>query len=143
MKRFTQVICLILVLSVMLAVPAAAAEITPYASRYFGSHSCYLYRVSGATFQVWFDVTGVRTMNEIGASTIKVQRSTDQVNWTTVQTYTKAANSQMICANTVAHASCVTHYGTSGYYYRALVEFYAKDASGSAYFSLYTNPMLM
>ena len=97
MKRFTQFICLILVFSVLLAVPAAASQITPYASNYFGSHSCYLYRVSGATFEVWFEVTAVRTMSEIGASTITVQRSSDQVNWTNVQTYTKAANSQMIC----------------------------------------------
>lgn len=141
MKRFTQCICLILVLSLTLVIPAMAAENAPWASNYFGSRSCYLWDVSSTGFQVWFDVRAVRTMSELGASTIKVQRSTDTVNWTTVQTYTKANYPQMtIKTGTTGYAGYVTFDDAeSGFYYRAYVDFYAKDSNGSAEYGMNTS----
>ena len=52
MKRFTQIICLLLIAAMVLAIPAFAAE---QASIFFSSHSCYLWEVSDSEFQVWFD----------------------------------------------------------------------------------------
>ena len=140
MKRFVRCVCFFLAVTMILVTPAFAAEIaTPRASNYFAYHSTYLEKTSGTQFDVWFDVTAVGGMDELGTSTIEVQRSSDNVNWTTMKTYTKSSYSQMICEDTCAHADYVTYYGTSGYYYRAYVVFYAKKGSGTAEYSMYTS----
>ena len=140
MKRFIQFVSLILVLSMCLVTPAfAAEEVSPWASSYFMSRSAYLTVVSGTTFDVWFEVTAVRGMDEIGTSVIKVQRSTDKSDWDTVKTFTKESYANMIDYNTADHSDSVRYVGTSGYYYRAYVEFYAKDDTGTAYHTYYTS----
>lgn len=143
MKRFTQCICLVLVLATCLAVPAAAAEeISPYASSYFMCFSAYLWKTSETEFEVWFDVTAVDGMAELGACVIKVQRSPDKSYWSTMRTYKKEDYPSMIRYDTGDHASYVTYSdGISGYYYRAYVEFYAKNSSGRGYYDFYTNPI--
>lgn len=141
MKRFTQIVCLLLVLSLTLGIPAFAAESAPWASNYFGSRSCYLWDVSSSGFQVWFEVRALRTMTELGASTVKVQRSTDTVNWSTVKTYTKADYPEMTTTvGTAGYNGYVTfNEAEPGYYYRGYVEFYAKDSSGSALVGMNTS----
>ena len=88
MKRLTQILCMIMVFVTVLSTAAFAAETpAPRASNFFMSSSVYFWHVSGNDYQVWFDVTAKSTMQKLGASKIKVQRSTDEVNWTTVKTY--------------------------------------------------------
>lgn len=141
MKRFLKCICLILVMATLMAFPAQAAEMPDSrASNYFMSVSTYLWHLHGTTFQVWFDVTAVRGMDELGTSTIKIMRSTDNVNWTTVKTYTKDTYyAAMIGQDTSFHASCVTYTGSEGYYYKALVTFYAKEGNDQAMVYRYTD----
>ena len=140
MKRFTKYICLLLSLSLLLAIPAMAAEMPDgRSSNFFGSSSVYLYKTSSKTFQAWFDVTAVRTLDELGASKIKIQRSTDDENWTTVKTCTMDNYSNLVCENTASHESYVTYTGSSGYYYRAYIELYAKDEVGTGYWNRYTS----
>lgn len=132
MKRLTQLICMLLVFVTVFSTVALAAEIpAPRASNFFGASSVYFWHVSGDNYQIWFDVTALSTMQKLGASKIKVQRSTDKVNWSTVQTYEMADYSQMIKTNTVRHADCVPFTATDGYYYRAVVTLYAKNSSGT------------
>ena len=131
MKRFTNCICILLVCVMMLGTTAFAAEpMEPRASDFFVGSSVYFWNTSGNNYQIWFDVTGKGTMAELGASKIQVQRSTDEVNWTTVRTYYKEDYSQMIDTNTTRHADCVSYTATSGYSYRAIVTLYAKNSSG-------------
>ena len=141
MKRFTQIVCLILVLSLTLAIPVCATSASPWASNYFTARSCYLWDVSSTGFQVWFEVTAKRTMTELGASIVTVQRSSDTVNWTPVKTYYKSDYPQMTTtAGKVAYSGYVTFdEAESGYYYRANVEFYAKDNNGSAIVGMNTS----
>lgn len=132
MKRLTQMVCLLLIMSMVLAVPAMAAD---RASSYFHSHSCYLWNVSSSGFEVWFDVAALDTMDVLGASEIKIQRSTDRVNWTTVQTYT-----DIYSYNTGSTGGHVTFSNRqSGYYYRAKVTFYAQKGNGTAEYTMYTS----
>lgn len=131
MKRLTQLICMLLVFVTVFSTVALAAEIpAPRASNFFGASSVYFWHVSGDNYQVWFDVTALSTMQKLGASKIKVQRSTDKANWTTVQTYNMADYSQMTTSNAVTYINCVPFTATSGYYYRAVVTLYAKNSSG-------------
>ena len=132
MKRLTQLICMLLVFVTVFSTVALAAEIpAPRASNFFGASSVYFWHVSGDNYQIWFDVTALSTMQKLGASKIKVQRSTDKVNWTTVQTYNMADYSQMTTSNAVTYINCVPFTATSGYYYRAVVTLYAKNSSGT------------
>lgn len=132
MKRLTRIVCLLLVMSMVLAVPAMAAD---RASSYFHSHSCYLWNVSSSGFEVWFDVVALDGMDVLGASEIKIQRSTDRSNWTTVQTYYNIYE-----YNTGSTGGHVTYSGRqSGYYYRAKVTFHAENGNGIGEYVMYTS----
>jgi len=135
MKRFTHILCLILAFAMVFSSTAYAAEIPDSrASHFFTYSSVYFWHVSGNQYQIWFDVDAVDLMKELGASEIRVQRSTDLENWTTVKTYTKANYPQMTTtASTVTYANYVNYYPADGYAYRALVELYAKNSSGTGY----------
>lgn len=133
MKRLIQLVCLILIMSMAVAIPAFAAE---QASHYFAAHSCYLWEVSDSEFQVWFDVTAVDAMDVLGVSEVKVQHSDDGVNWSTVATYYDYYNNGK------------SHYGghvnfsdvTSGYY-RAKVTFHAENDTGTGEYIDYTSSL--
>lgn len=128
MKRLTQFVCAILIVSMVMAVPALA---TTRASDFFGSHSCYLWEISDKEFQVWFNVTAVDGMDVLGASEIKVQRSTDRVNWETIATYT-----DFYGYNTSFYGSHATYSSREpGYYYRAIVTYYAKKGNGTGVYT--------
>lgn len=130
MKRFHRCVCILLVIAMLMVVPAFAAEAR--ASDYFWSSSVYLANISGTRFEAWFDVDAVNVMDELGASEIKIQRSSDGTNWTTMKTYTKESYSNLICEDTNSHAAYVSYTGTAGYYYRANITLYAKKGTGSA-----------
>lgn len=135
-SKFVKLICLVLVLSMCIAVPVNAAEISPYASAYFTSHNTYLWDTSDSSFQIWFIVTAANTMKELGVNYIEVERSSDGVNWSVVKTYTKANNSNFIAYDTTNHSGYVTYSNKqSGYQYRAYIELYAKNYAGGVGYS--------
>lgn len=133
MKRFSQFVCLVLVLATVLGTTAFAAEtVEPRGSNYFASSSVYFWHASGSQYQIWFDVTAKGTMTELGASKIKVERSTDLVNWSPAGTYYKSGNTQMTTtAGTIHYANYIPYTPTTGYAYRAIVTLYAKNSSGT------------
>nr|MBQ8245314.1 hypothetical protein [Oscillospiraceae bacterium] len=136
MKRFIRAVCIFMVFVTMFTTVAFAAE--SRASNFFMATSTYIDRYSNSKLEIWFDVTALGQMEVVGVQLIKLQRSTDKSDWETVKTYKMADYSQMTCSNTSAHADCVTYYGSSTYYYRAYVEFYAKNSSGTGVYSKYT-----
>ena len=134
MKRLTQLVCLLLVMALVLAVPAFAAE---QASHFFVSHSCYLWEVSDSEFLVCFDVTAVGAMDVLGASEIKIQRSADGVDWTTVATYYDYYG-----YNCSLHGDEISYSNvSSGYYYRAKVTFHAEKGNGTGEYVDYTSSL--
>lgn len=143
MKRFTRAVCVILIVALMAAVPVYADDgIAPCSSSFFMRYDTYLYAVSSTTtttrFQVVFDVTGTGIMDEIGVNYIEIQRSSDGQNWTVMRTCTPANYSQMIDYDTHSHVDYISYTGTKGYYYRAYVEFYAKNSTGQGSMSDWT-----
>lgn len=137
MKRLIKSVCFFMAAVMLFTTTAFAAE--SRASNFFMMTSTYLERVSSSKIEIWFDVTAVGRMEELGVQKIKLQRSTDRSNWTTIKTYNMDDYSQMICTNTAAHADCVTYSSaSSSYYYRAYVEFYAKNSSGTGVYHVYT-----
>lgn len=143
MKRFTRSVCVILIVALLAAVPVCAEDgIAPYSSSFFMRYDTYLYAVSSTTtttrFHVVFDVTGVGAMYELGAKYIEIQRSSDGENWTAMRTCTPTSYPQMLGYNTSSHVDYISYTGTKGYYYRAYVEFYAKNSTGQGVRSDYT-----
>lgn len=136
MKRFLRTVYFLMAAVTLFTTTAFAAE--SRSSNFFMKTSTYITRSSTSKLDIWFDVTAVDQMQVLGVRTIKLQRSTDRTNWTTIKTYEMADYSVMTCANTIQHSDCLTYYGSSNYYYRAYVEFYAKNSSGTGVYDRYT-----
>lgn len=130
MKHISSIICVVLAVIMLLTVPVSAMGNTDTrASSFFGSSSVYLYQTSNTTFQAWFEVSALYPMDKVGASEIKIQKSSDNENWSTVKTCSMANYPNLIRENSGIHASYVSYTGTSGYYYRAVITLYAKDGT--------------
>ena len=139
MKHFIKLVGIILSLAICVTVPVSAEiEGNSRASNYFHMTSTYIYQLNDTQFEVWFDVSAVGSMQELGSSKITVQRSADGENWVNMFTYRSEYYSQMIDYNTIEHGACVPYHGTEGYYYRAFVTFYAKNSTGSGELYRYT-----
>ena len=143
MKRLIQCVSLILVFAMVLAVPVSAMENgNQRASDYFAASRVYFEHVSGSSYEIWFEVTGTGWMDELGVKKITLQRSSDEVNWSSVATFSKDNYSQMVnTSGAVTHVGYVDCTCTSGYYYRALVELYAKDGNTTATMTVSTTQL--
>lgn len=138
MKRFTQIISILLIFSMVCATSVSAEEMAPYASNYFTAHSTYLTETSSTSFKAWFSITAVGTMDELGVNYIDIERSSNGVNWSVVKTYDKDDYGSFIAFNKAYHSGSVTYSNKiSGYQYRAYVEYYAKRGSGTATYGVY------
>lgn len=146
MKRIVRTVCVILVLSMMLVIPAQAETIVePRGSAFFSSYVAYLYKTSSTSFQIWFDVdSNAAMMDELGASEIALYRSSDQQNWTKVKTYYMDDYPVMIDTYSFSYVDYVTYSNAwSGYYYYARVTFYAKNSTGVGERDYYTTILKM
>lgn len=125
------IILLFLALIVPIGADASNIEISPRASYYLDYYNTYIYNAAFGKMQVYFDVTGVEYMDEIGALTIQIYESTDNQNWTWVKTYRHDTTSGMLGHNEVYYSSHVDYSGTIGRYYKAYVCIWAgKDGDG-------------
>ncbi|MDO5153227.1 MAG: hypothetical protein Q4D50_07680 [Eubacteriales bacterium] len=131
---FFLLVVLVIVTSLIIPVGVEAATGTiaqPYASYYLDNYSAYVYLPGGGEVQVYFDVQGTRTMDELGALSIKIYESTDKETWTRVVTYTHDSTSGMLGYDDFFYSSHVTYQGVEGRYYKAYVCIWAgKDGDG-------------
>ena len=138
MKSTLKILSIILVIVMLFSVQASALEIAPYASNYFLGHGAYLEEASSSSFEVWFTVSAVGTMSKLGVNYIDIERSSNGTSWSVVKTYAKEDYSGLVASNTGYHSGHVTYSNMqSGYQYRAYVEFYAKNSSGTATYGTY------
>lgn len=138
MKRFVKLICLVLAFIMVMAVPAGAQEITPYASNYFMSYNAYFDAITSTSFEVWFSVTALRQMEKLGVSYIDIERSSDGSNWRVVKTYNYSSYPEMMGYTTIVHGGHITYSDReSGYQYRVYLNLYAKEGSGSSGYGVY------
>ena len=141
MKRLIKVITVMLVMVSMLMMPVNAEGIEDRSSAFFMNSSKSLTKVATSKIEVYFRVAAFDIMDELGASSIKIQRSSDGTNWTTMKTFTKSGYPNLICANTSSHATTVSYTGTAGYYYRAKITLYAKDGTSIGEMVEYTSKL--
>lgn len=130
MKRFIRIVCIFMVFATLAAIPAYAQEQTTRASDYLSSYMAYCTKISSTSVGVSYIVIGTGEMDEIGANMVKIQYSSDQVNWTTAKTFYKSSYTEMTDTNTSSHSAVLTCTVPSGKYYRAYVEFYSEKDGG-------------
>ena len=146
MKKTTRFICILLVFSLFLAIPAqAATDANTRASSFFSTYLTDLEKIGTNSFRIWFDVTAnAAIMDELGVSEIALYRSADSQTWTHVRTYRKGTYPQMLGYNTGSHTGYVAYTSaTPGYYYTARITFYAKNSTGIGERDIYTEIMRM
>lgn len=133
-KHLKKLLAILLIICIFVsnALPANATGIVdPRASDYLDSYNAYIYPASLGKIQIWFTVTGVNYMDEIGTLTILLYESTDQTNWTWVKTYKHNSYADMLDYNDIYHTGHVEYSGTIGRYYKAYVTIWAgKDGAG-------------
>lgn len=141
-KFFLRVIAALLIISLIPLNTNAInnGEASSRASDYLNSYNTYIYPAAFGKIQVWFTVTGINYMDEIGTLTIQLFESTDNVNWTRVKTYTHDSTSGMLGYDKVYHSGSVEYNGTIGRYYKAYVCIWAgKDGDGDTRY-MWTQP---
>ena len=138
MKKLLRTISLILVLVLALSPAAYAAE---QGSKYFVCYDAWIeFSYITPRLELWFDVLGTDTMDEIGVYSIDIMESTDGVNFTTIDTFYPASFSNMMDYNTISHMDYVTFYNAvPGRYYKTYVTFWAKLGEGAGMGTTYSN----
>ena len=123
---------LVFSLSMPICANAAAVEpIQPRASAYLDNYGAYVYLPGNGEVQVYFNVTGTGTMDELGALSIRIYESTDGTNWTWKKTFTHDSTAGMLSYNDYFHYGYVTYNGVAGRYYKAYVCIWGgKDGQG-------------
>lgn len=139
MKRFIRFVCFFLVFATLAAVPTFAQAVEPRASRELSSYGAYCTMESSTSVMVVFRVIGATALDEIGVNTVKIQYSSDGVNWSTAKTFRKADYPELIDHNTAFHGCALTGTVPSGMQYRAYVEFYGKKGSNFTERTYYTS----
>lgn len=141
MRKIIRCICLLLVFVITFSSTVFATDTEDRrASSYFAATSVSLEKVSGG-FKIWVDVTATGTMDQLGAKTVIVQRSSDGSSWSTVKTYTKEAYPEMVRAGSAFHSFNFAYTASAGYYYRAVVTFYAKKGTGTGEYPHYSSSL--
>ena len=133
-------IILVIALALPMGVSAATAEpVQPRESAYLSSYNAYIYPAGNGLIQVWFTVDGTDYMDTLGALTIQIYESTDQVNWTWKKSFTNDTTPSMIEFNDYCYCSHVDYQGIPGRYYKAYVCIWAGKGNGGDTRYFYTS----
>ena len=139
--KIFRIAALLLAMVLILPVGAKAETIQPRASDYLDSYNAYIYPAANGKIQAWFTVTGKGYQDSIGALTIQIFQSADNVNWTWFKTFRHNENPQMLSYNDNYHSGYVECQGTPGLYYKAYVCIWAgKDGGGDTRY-FWTGPI--
>lgn len=130
-KRSVTIKLIAVLMLVVLLCPAEVFAAESRASYYLDSYSAYVYPAGWGKVQVWFEVLGTNTMDEIGALEIRLYESTDNENWTWVKTFDYPDYPGMLGYDDFTHTGHIEYGGTIGRYYKAYVCIWAgKDGDG-------------
>lgn len=135
-KRLLRSISVILVIVFLISAPVQALAAEARASAWFTGYGASIVAAGNGKIKIEFTVVGTGTMTKLGASTIDIYKS----NGAFVKTisYTTSGNGYMMGYNTAYHSGSVPYSGVAGQKYYAVVNFYAKNSSGSDYRSYTT-----
>lgn len=143
-SNFLRIIAVLLIAAMVMPLPVSAVvadEIVPYASDYLESYNTYIYPAAWGKIQVWFSVTGVNDMDDIGVLNVLLYESKDGgETWTWIKTYGHEDYDSMLGHDKIYHSGYVEYAGTIGRHYKAYVYIWAgKDGDGDTRY-MWTQP---
>ena len=144
-SRFIRMLaaCMAAVLLLSIPVSAAAADpVQPLASTHIKDNSAEATHPTSGAVKVSFTVKGYGTMTKLGAKSIKIYQSYDGNTYSLVKTYSSDSTSGLLGSNKLSHSGSVTYSGYVGVYYKAYVQCYAQNSSGSESIYVWTNVVL-
>lgn len=130
-----KIIVLLLVLALASPVSASTPEPeipTPLSSQYISYCSAYIVEKAQSEIDIWFEVVGMGTMDEIGALTIQIYGCPPgETHWYWMGSFQNTNTRGMIQYNAYSYSSHVTYQGRPGYSYKAYLLVWAgKDRQG-------------
>lgn len=127
-------------LAIAFVFPVNVFAVETRSSLYLDAYNAYIYPAGWGKVQVWFHVDGTNYMDEIGTLEIQLYESSDNENWTWVETFQYQNYSSMLGYNNYYHDGYVEYSGTIGRYYKAYVCVWAgKDGDGDTRY-FWTSP---
>ena len=127
MKR---ILCGVLAVCMLTGLLTTMASATERSSAYLDSYRAFLTAKGSGKVSVTVDVRGTNYMTEIGAETIYIYESANNVDFTLVATYEAEDYPDMMGSGTLYYETPIIHRGTVGRYYIAVVDVYAGNANG-------------
>lgn len=127
MKKVKILSCLLLacILSSLLCVSASARS-----SNYLDLYGVVLTPKGGGKIVITIDLDGLRTMTQIGATTIFLYESTNSTGFTRIKTYNYEDYPTMMGSGKHFCGDAITYQGVAGRYYYAIGYCYAGDSTG-------------
>ena len=119
--RMVALLLTLVLISPVVAKAESATGVQPRASDYLLSYNAYIYPAANGKIQAWFTVTGYDFLDSLGALTIQIYQSLDNVNWTWYKSFAHENNPQMLSYNDNYHSGYVECQGVPGRYYKAYV----------------------
>lgn len=119
-----------LILLVCMASSLLCVEASARSSNYLDLYGIVLTPQSGGKIVVTVDVDGIRSMTQIGATTIFLYESTDGTDFTRIKTYKYEDYPTMMGSGKHFCEDAVTYSGVAGRYYYAIGYCYAGDSTG-------------
>lgn len=128
-KIFSRVTVFLFAVILLVGTTSASAR----SSLYLDCYRAWLTPKSGAKINVNIDVQAVGDMDDVGAEEVTIYESSDGGDtWDDVAIYHCALFPELLDHNTYwYYETPISHQGTAGYKYFAVVTVYAGDSTGS------------
>lgn len=138
-KGFLRILCFVLALlhTIPMTVQVGAAD--SRSSMFIAIQRGGLVKTTGNNFEIRYSVSTGEVVDELGAFMIQLSKSTDQVTWYRAEVYYSYDYPEMMRENTISHSGSFTFTGQPGYYYKAIITYYASLDGVSERSSLYTD----
>lgn len=131
---YVTLISLILLLTLVSPITVMATpheDIQPYASNYLTAYNTYICKLGNNEVQIWYEVVGKGTMDEIGTLSIELYEVNSNGSLTWLKTFQYEDYDTMLVYDDYYHYSCVSYQGSTSKTYKAYVCIWAgKNGSG-------------
>lgn len=128
MKRYIKRFVILTAVVAMFVTTFCSANLM--SSIYLSDYVASCTPIAGGKIAVSVEVDALSYMSKIGASKITIYKSSDQVSWNAVKTYTYTDYPEMMSSGIHYIDAPIVFHGTPRYYYCASVIVYAGNSSG-------------
>lgn len=132
-RLLIKLLTIILIVSLCAPIGAQAAvpeTVQPLASAYLTDYRAYICAMGDGNLEIWWEVTGTRTLADIGVLEVYLYESTDNSNFYWVETFIFTDYPNMLWHDNYICIDHVDYEGVPGRYYKAYVQIWAGPEDG-------------